>query len=106
MQIDQPPRDPILPKEAGKSVNAESSHSISTLQKSRARRKSRLSCLPQSGCTLQRGVLCIDFWTGLRTAIHAGNSCAEQRSARFTAVDGLSKEQDVPLIPLDQLGTH
>lgn len=67
-----------------------------------------------------------------RTAIHTGNSCAEQRSAcialnrirtrgileatqlassgeplslddRFAAIAGLSRERDVPLIPLDLL---
>jgi len=77
----------------------------------------------------------IDFRTGRRTAIHADNSCAEQRSACvalnrirtrgilevtqlassgeplsphawFAAVAGLSRDRDVPLIPLDQLGIH
>lgn len=79
--------------------------------------------------------LSIDFRTGRRTAIHAGNSCAEQRAAcvalnrirtrgileatqlassgeplslddRFAAIAGLSRDRDVPLIPLDQLGIH
>ena len=79
--------------------------------------------------------LSIDFRTGRRTAIHADNSCAEQRSAcvalnrvrargileatqlaasgeslslddRFAAIAGLSRDRDVPLIPLDHLGIH
>lgn len=79
--------------------------------------------------------LSIDFRTGRRTAIHAGNSCAEQRSACVAlnrirtrgileatqlaspgeslsahawhaAVAGLSRDRDVPLIPLGQLGVH
>jgi hypothetical protein len=79
--------------------------------------------------------LSIDFRTGRRTAIHAGNSCAEQRAACvalnrirtrgileatqlassgeplssdawFAAVAGLSRDRDVPLIPLDHLGIH
>jgi len=79
--------------------------------------------------------LSIDFRTGRRTAIHTDNSCAEQRSAcvalnrirtrgileatqlassgeplslddRFAAIAGLSRDRDVPLIPLDQLGIH
>jgi hypothetical protein len=79
--------------------------------------------------------LSIDFRTGRRTAIHAGNSCAEQRSAcialnrirtrgileatqlassgeplslddRFAAIARLSRDRDVPLISLDCLGIH
>lgn len=79
--------------------------------------------------------LSIDFRTGRRTAIHAGNSCAEQRAAcialnrirtrgileatqlassgeplslddRFAAIAGLSRDRDVPLISLDLLGIH
>lgn len=79
--------------------------------------------------------LSIDFRTGRRTAIHAGNSCAEQRSAcvalnrirargileatqlassgesvsldaRYATIARYSRDRDVPLIPLDQLGIH
>jgi hypothetical protein len=79
--------------------------------------------------------LSIDFRTGRRTAIHAANSCAEQRSACvalnrirtrgileatqlassgeplsphdwFAVVAGRSRDQDVPLISLDCLGIH
>jgi hypothetical protein len=79
--------------------------------------------------------LSFDLRTGRRTAIHSGSPCAEQRSAcialnrirtrgileatqlassgeslsldaRYEAVARLSRDRDVPLIPLENLGIH